>query len=264
MSSLKMSSLVQYPKTFGDGILVEWEETPSCYFSTAPQGSPLWDALHTGAMSSSRVSDYLGYSQFSSGDPNEAAMSCVGLTKKSFNSAQMQDTHIGITGEPLVRDFYSKHIGIPIKEVGIAVWKKDPRFRSSLDGMYVNAEGKLCGIEIKISKRVYPRLIAYYKQKVKKPDHTHIFDSHYNQMVQSMHIIGLEYIDYVVCGYNEGNTYVERVYPNPAYFENVIYKPGVHFLDTYVTPLMLERGIKRIDPPPNPSAVDVSSPGTTR
>lgn len=240
-----MSKLLEHKKE--DGTLTGWLENEHCYISNAPQGSEKWHKLRICAITGSTCSDYLGYSPFSSKDPKEAALRCVGLVKKEFTPEQLVRMKIGNEGEPIVRDYYSKHIGKQIDEVGIAIWKKDPRFRASLDGVYTNDDGDLCGVEIKIPRKVYNKLIVYKNTNPLPPGHSHIWESHYNQMIQCIEIVGLKYIDYVVAGCDDGKMYVERIYPNSRYFNNVIYTPGVIFLDTYVKPLMELHKIERLD-----------------
>ena len=157
--------------------------------------------------------------------------------------------HIGITGEPMLRQWYSDYIGVKIEEVGIAVWKKDPRFRASLDGKYGNK-----GVEFKITENIYKPLMYYYHTRSKNynnlppvTQYTHIWESHYNQMIQCMKICGLDSIDYVVSGYKENKVYIEKILPNENAW-NSLHTDCCLFLDNYVEPLMIQHNIKRIDP----------------
>ena len=226
----------------------DWIEEKECYYSTEPQGTVFWDALHTGCISASKCASYLQMSSFSDSF-EESAKQCVGLSSKKFNSEQIDRTQIGIVGEPIVRDWYSSYIRKKINQVGIAVWKKDVRFRASLDGIYDNG-----AIEIKITNSIYKPLIKHI-QSIKrgftppKDFHSHIWDSHYIQMVQSMAVTGKESIDYIVCSYETNEVYIERIYKNMDFWEQEIYPKGVHFLQTYVEPLMKLHTITRIDPP---------------
>lgn len=251
-------SLVTYPKQYKDEE-VEWIESDTCYYSTAPQMSPLWDKLHIGCISSSRVNTWLGRSKFSEG-PVESAKQCVGLSKKSFNSQQLDVMQIGIDGEPKVRDWYSKTMGIDIKEVGIAVWKEDPFFRSSLDGFYTDKNGDSHGIEIKISKEIYWPLVSYNNHKTQGKKQVtpnwdkdtrkamHIWGSHYDQMITSIKVCGLKSIDYIVCGHIDNNVYIEKVYPDEERWENVIYPGTMELRRDYIEPLMIKHDISRLDP----------------
>jgi hypothetical protein len=217
-----------------------WKESKTCWYSLAAQCTPEWDKLHVGCISASRNTTLIGRSKFSPETPEIAALECVGLHKKSFDSKALDRMSIGLKGEPIIRDWYSDYIGDKIEEVGIAVWKEDPRFRASLDGLY---GGGTKGVEFKITKELYEPL----SQHLTSSKNNHIWDTHYNQMIQCIAICGLDYIDYVVSSYNTNEVYIEKVYPDPERWKE-IYIEGCKFLDQYVTPLMKEHGIERIDP----------------
>ncbi len=240
-------SIVTYPHKYGNDDIA-WLETPTAFYSTASQCTPLWDALHIGSMSASRASTFLGMSKFSE-SKEECALQCVGLSKKSFNSEQLDRTQIGILGEPLLRTWYSNIIRIPIQEVGIAVWKKDSRFRASLDGIY----GQTRSVEFKVTDTLYWPLIEHFnalKKGLKTPPskYEHIWNTHYNQMIQSMIITGRKSMDYIVAGYKKNLVYIEEIPANDEYWLQEIYPKAVEFLNSYVEPLMRQRNIQRIDP----------------
>lgn len=226
----------------------EWEDRPSCWMSKAPQCTPHWDRLHIGTVSASHLATYLGVSRFSD-SPEEAARQCVGLSQKTFNSEQLDRTRLGIEGEPVIRDWYAEMLGKPIRQVGLAVWKRDPRFRASLDGEFDDK-----AIEIKVSAKIYKPLVQHI-QAVNRGyhpppwSHTHIWDSHYLQMTQSMAVTGKEVIDYLVAGYETNEVYIERLAFNACLWDEDLYPRGVHFLETYVEPLMRQHQIQRLDPP---------------
>lgn len=244
-------SLVKYLTHDADDT-IDWTETETCYYSTAPQCTKLWDRLHIGAVSASKLSIWLGLSKFSEG-PEESARQCVGLSVKTFNSTELDRTQAGIKGEPVLRSWYSGVIGEDIREVGVAVWKADPRFRASLDGIYGTGDS-LYGVELKITDRVYWPLVQYYQARSRGlrnlPDspHVHIWDAHYNQMIQCMAIAGLKSIDYIVAGYGNNKVYIEKIFPDPDHWNDVLLPKGRQFIETYVTPLMTTHGIQRIDP----------------
>lgn len=239
--------LVVYPRTY-KGEEITWVETDTTYFSTARQCTPLWDELHTGALSASRISTYLGLSKFSE-TSEESALQCVGLSKKSFNSDQLDCTQIGVRGEPILRDWYSKIIGQPIEEVGIAIWKKDTRIRASLDGVY----GDKRSVEFKITSDIYWPLIEHFramKNGTKPPPskYEHIWTTHYNQMIQSMAVTGRTSMDYIVAGYKKNIVYMEEIPFDEKYWTTDLYPEAVNFYGKYIEPLMKEKDIKRIDP----------------
>ncbi len=69
--------------------------------------------------------------------------------------------NLGNIYEGPVRDYLAKKLGSEIKETGFAIWKKDPRFGASLDGI-INDE---VGIEIKCPQRMYRPILEYLERK---------------------------------------------------------------------------------------------------
>lgn len=243
-------SITTYLKEY-NGEPIEWVEKPTCYISTAAQCTPLWDALHIGSVSSSKLTTWLGRTKYYEG-LSESVLQCIGESHKKFDSASLDAATYGIIGEPIVRNWYSSVIDKKIEEVGIAVWKRDPRFRASLDGIYYDDSNMYYGIEIKVPKFLYKKLSHYYKSRQmhnnNHPPYGHICEAHYNQMIQSIAITGVEYIDYIVSGYSDNKTYIEKIYPDNELWEKTLYPMGVKFLEEHVEPMMLQKSIKRIDP----------------
>jgi hypothetical protein len=239
--------LVKYPRITDEGEPINWEEATECWYSTAHQGSKLWEQLHIGALSASKLTTWLGKSKFSD-TPEVSARQCVGLSSPTFSPEQQSRMQLGMQGESQLRDWYAQVIGQPIREVGIAVWKLNSAFRASLDGIY----GDRRGVEFKITEQIYPPLVQYYQARNRGyhnlPPHDHLWASHYNQMLQSMVVTGLQSMDYVVSGYRDNQVYIETLYPDLAYWDVELYQPGVKFLQDYVAPLMRQHGILRIDP----------------
>jgi hypothetical protein len=245
-----MTSLVTYSRELNGGA-INWVESETCYYSTADQCTPIWDQLHVGSISSSKINIWLGLSRFSEGD-TESSKQCVGLSKKKFDSIQLNRMSIGIKGEPTVRDWYAKKIKYDISEVGIAVWKEDPRMRSSLDGIYTDSNGDKHGIEIKIPKKVYWPLMQHFKESMSgkvldKKDMSHIYGSHYDQMVMSMKVTGVKSMDYVVCGHESNEIFIQKIMPDEKRW-NFLYDKAKLFFINKINPLMVKEGIKRIDP----------------
>lgn len=231
---------------------IDWKETDTTFFSTALQGTELWDRLHIGCISASKNSTFLDISEFTC-DKEEAWRQCLGLSDKSFNSKNINKNSPSVKLESIIRDWYGEKIGKKIHNVGIAVWKKDTRFRASLDGMYKSDESLSefdRGIEIKITNtgHIYRPLLDNFSDKKRKNNYDHIWTSHKNQLMQSMAVTGLKSIDYIVYGYKTGLVYIEEVKFDEKYWNDMIYTKGIKFLDEIIDVKMVEHGIKRIDP----------------
>lgn len=143
-----------------------------------------------------------------------------------LNLSPNNDTNMnmlrGIKLEPVARQLYCQRRNVIVREVGIATPKWDPRIAASLDG---EVEGTNGSIEIKCPFRMYAPL---YEQK---EDMSHIYPSHYAQMQGGMAICEKDWCDYIVYSQAEQEMYVERVYRNKHYWDNILYPRICSFLD---------------------------------
>lgn len=241
-----------------DGVPIVWEDRPTCWMSTAQQTTKLWGQLRIGAITMSGISTYVGRSSFPETPYVSASIIC-GLSSKSFSVEQTAAMGIGILGEPLLRSWYqdqltkqaiAKHEPPPVvREVGVAVWKKDPRFRGSMDADVTET----LFAEFKIPTKMYRPLIEHIecvrKGYTPQPgEHAHIYNSHYDQMMGNGVIHGKTHVDYVVFSHTEKAAYTERLPVSTHHWDTVLYPQGVNFYEQYVAPLMVKHGINRIDP----------------
>lgn len=227
-----------------------WQERETCFVSTHPQGSDEWKNLRIGSVTMSGISSYIGTSQYSL-TPDVSAQIICGIHEKSFDQNSINRMEIGISGEPILRNWYSEqlkkyciknNLEIPIvTEIGIAVWKKNPIFRGSVDGEVGN-EG--C-VEFKIPKKIPYSLRSPSNDP---SDFSHIPVSHFDQMQGNMHILGKKWCDYLVYSHFYHEVYYERIPYLESYCESLFSK-AEEFYSTYVIPMMEENKIVRIDPP---------------
>lgn len=131
-------------------------------------------------------------------------------------------TKIGKDNEPKGRDWYELNFGVKVNEVGLAVPKWDNRIGASSDG---EVEGTQGIIEIKSPLNLYRSL------KTEEVVETRIMASHYDQMQGTMAIMNKEWCDYVVYPHLDDEVYVERVYFDSPYWEE-LYRELTPFLDT--------------------------------
>lgn len=234
-----------------EGEKIEWEERETCFVSTAKQCGPLWKRLRLGAIVMSTISlviDRVPVSwRISKG---EAARIICGLSAKAFDETALQRMGIGITGEPIFRQWHSKQLDVPIREVGVAVWKKDPRFRGSIDGDL--DDGTFA--EYKIPEHMYRALIEYIEAAKKgftRPpsDYSHIFDSHYDQMTGNGVIMGKHTCRYNVMSWGHPRMIYQQNIPiNHEHWDTVLYPQALAFHEAHVEPLMAKYKFQRIDP----------------
>jgi hypothetical protein len=226
-----------------------WKDYPSYNLSLYPQSSEEWKNLRIGRITMSNIASCTGRSNYKS-EPDEICDIICGI-KKIESNAYMEH---GVQMEPIIRDWYSESIEKPIKEIGLAVWKKDPRFGGSLDGEIIDEHGNsLEGIEIKAPKKMYWKLIEYIECKKKgysfSPGyHEHVFNSHYDQMTGNAIITDKKYMHYVVVCSDTQQAFVQRFPVDFDLWEKELYPKACEFYENFVEPKMNNLGLKRIDP----------------
>lgn len=223
----------------------QWIEHETYYESLHPQLSQEWRDLRTCCLTASSASKWCLRCPFTKSLDDLADIIC-GLKTQEFTEIQLENMSIGTKGESTVRQWYSKHINKPVKEVGISVYKKNNIFRGSLDA-YVNEDW--CA-EFKIPRQMYRPLlenIKASKQGYIIPDQKNIYNSHYDQMIMNINIHNMKYCDYVVTSADTGLVYIDRIYNNEKHWE-MIYNKGVEFYQNYIIPRMNQHNLKRIDP----------------
>lgn len=249
-STIKIDETLRVQAKEHKGEKIEWEERKTCYISKARQGGELWRQLRLCAMQMSKLAKCLRRVPIRFQDhPDQLGGQLCGTIVEEFDEESRQRMSIGTTGEPILRDWDAKRRGVNIKEVGVAVWKADPRFRASLDGEI----DEKTFVEYKITKRLYQQLIEHMeaiKKGFKPPPnyHAHIFDSHHIQMTSSGVITDKKECGYSVMCLESTRVYTESIPINYEYWNNTLYPEADLFLRQHVEPIMRQRGLRRIDP----------------
>jgi hypothetical protein len=222
---------------------MNFEERSTYYLSLANQGSKEWKDLRIGRITSSMISACTGRSYYL--QPNEVVKKICSNEEQEMNAFMKH----GITMEPIIRNWYSETMARPIKELGIAIWKKDFRFGGSLDGEFDDEEG----IEIKAPNKMYVKLIEYIESKKKGYTfypgyHEHIFNSHYDQMTGNAIITNKKYMHYVVVCTDTQQSFIQRFPVDIDLWENELYPKSCQFYNQYIQPYIDLHKIDRIDP----------------
>lgn len=223
---------------------MNFQDYPTYNLSLAQQGSEEWKKLRIGRITSSNLASCTGRNGYSV-NKYELARKICGSDDTEINSYMQH----GMTMEPLIRDWYSEIIKKPIKEVGIAIWKKDPRFGGSLDGEIDDEQG----IEIKAPSRMYQKLVEYIESRKKGYSfypgyHEHVFNSHYDQMTGNGIITNKKYMHYVVVCTDTQKSFIQRFPVDVDLWEREIYPKACAFYENYVSPTLKEFEVVRIDP----------------
>ena len=222
-----------------------FEDFETYYASTERQGSDEWKKLRVGRITMSSISSCIGRSGYNECKEKIAENICNVLVKNPVNEYMIH----GIKTEPIIRDWYSDTIRKPIKEVGLAIWKKDLRFGGSLDGE-IDDEA---GIEIKAPNKMYHKLIEYIESKKKGYTfypgfHEHVYNSHYDQMTGNGVITNKKYMHYVVVCTDTQQAYIQRFPVDYELWETELYPKACKFYEEYISPRMKELNVERIDP----------------
>jgi hypothetical protein len=228
-----------------------WKDYSTYKLSLHPQGTEEWKSLRVGRITMSNISSCTARSMYKT-DPEEISDLICNVTKIENNSAMEH----GVKMEPIIRDWYSETVNKPIKEVGLAVWKKDPRFGGSLDGeIMLNPDSELSeeGIEIKAPRKMYWKLVEYIEAKKKgftfyPGYHEHVFNSHYDQMTGNAIITNKKAMHYIVVCSDTQQAFVQRFPVDIDHWEKELYPKACLFYDCHIQPKLDKIGLKRIDP----------------
>lgn len=195
-----------------------WEDRDTCVISSTPQGTEEWLEERKGKITSTTISKILGDSPFFWGTSQDIVDSINGK-KEEFDDEAIRRMNLGTEYEPKVRRMIEKRLGCTIRELGLAVWKKDPRFAASLDGEI----NKDIGIEIKCPERMYKPLAEEGK----------IWETHLNQMTTAGVITGKKRMIYCVYSILEKKLVMKGVDVDYKRWNEIMYPKCVEFLEQH-------------------------------
>lgn len=225
----------------------KWEDWSNCWMSLFPQRSVEWHLLHIGRITGRSSSVAAGNIRYTEDDlPENLALQIIGLrSSKDLQPEERKRMDAGNRAEPILRNWYSQVRKVDVKEVGLAIWKKDQLIGASADGI-VSTDGI---VEFKYKGQIPSTLIFQAKThdgKVSKSV-AHIPTRDYDQMQHTMGVLGSQYCDYVILSPKVG-IYTERIVFNEAYF-NLLLSRYQQFKEKYLLPAIAEHGIEVILPP---------------
>lgn len=193
-----------------------WEERETCFISTTPQGTDEWLEERKGKITSTSISKILGHSPWFQGTDQDILESINGK-KEVFTDEAARRMNLGTDYEPKVRRMVEKRLGVEIKELGLALWKKDKRFGASLDGE-INED---IGIEIKCPEHMYGPL---EREGI-------IWKTHLNQMTMAGVITGKKHMIYCVYAILDKKLIMKRIDVDYERWNREMYPAGVSFLE---------------------------------
>jgi hypothetical protein len=211
------------------------KEYETYFLCDVKQGSADWKFIKRGRISGSNIGLVVERPFYCKKTDEELARYIMGLDVEEHTPEAKARMSAGNDYEPLVREHLSKYLGKKIRETGYAIYKRDPkRFGVSLDGV---VDKDTC-IEIKCPANMYIPILNYMKKENPDPDdYSHIYSSHYLQMLIGMAITNRKSCVYAVYGIKDETFFVQVVKFDEELWEKIYLKACI-FHDKYIKPLM--------------------------
>lgn len=204
--------------------------TDRCYVVNTQQGCAHWKLMRKGRITMSALASFLIFAKTEE-DKWKAARVICGLEKIEFTDLQKENMAIGNKYEDNVRKEYSKSVGMEVYEAGFCVFRENPIFGASSDGLFEN--GDL--LEIKITNNDNPTTI--YENYDEIPIY------YYYQMQGNMFITDAKRCHYAAYSRKSGNIYSRVIPYNHERFINEVYIPSCIFHRDYIMPILLNKSL---------------------
>ena len=206
-----------------------------CYYLVdVQQGSKDWLFMRKGRITMSNLGKIVGHAPYCNLSHEDLGKCFRGLLKEEFSEESKKRMNLGNEYEGPVRDLLAKKLGVEIKETGFAIWKKDPRFGASLDGVISDN----IGIEIKCPLKMYKPVIEFIEKRKKglasDTDFKHIWKSQYDQIIGNGVITGRKWMIFCVYSIEEKRMFYQKVKVDYDYWYNFLYPKACEFYDNYM------------------------------
>nr|QBK90643.1 MAG: YqaJ-like recombinase [Pithovirus LCPAC104] len=212
--------------------LKRWKEEKSYFIFKDEQGTEDWKKLHLFRISGSSIGSCIGHSKFST--PEETGKKICGINKPNFTEIELNNMKYGTDLEPIARKYFENKYNLKVEELGMVIPKWNKYLGVSVDGVIKNSD---CIIEIKCVKKMYYPLKNYVKNNKELSDYSHIWKSHYDQMILGMKILEKKYCYYFVFCPNDKIFFKQKIPFNEEYW-NSIYKKTLDFIEKYIKPFI--------------------------
>lgn len=221
---------------------MEREDKGCYYYYDVEQGSEKWKKLREGLITASNISKVVGRAPYYHGTKEELALELTGEVKPVHSPRSIKRMSRGTINEPKARKLLEKQLGLKIEETGLAVWKKDERFGASLDGVI----DEDTAIEIKCPAKMYPPILEYMSDENRDPkDFSHIYHSHYDQMIQNGVITGRKWMIFCVYGLDDKLFFTQMIKVDHKHWNRILYRPASLYHEKYMKPILDERQKKK-------------------
>ena len=199
------------------------------------QGSRDWHFMRKGRITMSNLGKIVGHAPYCTLTQEEIGKCMKGEKKEDFSEEARKRMDLGNQFEGPVRDYLAKKLGTEIKETGFAIWRKDPRFGASLDGVIDDETG----IEIKCPVKMYKPIDEFMKRqqegKTTEDEIDHIWKSQYDQIIGNGVITGRKWMIFCVYSISEKRIFYQKIKVDYDYWYNFLYPNACDFYDKYMT-----------------------------
>ena len=206
-----------------------------CYYLVdVTQGSKDWLYMRKGRITMSNLGKIVGHAPYCTLSHEDLGKCFRGLLKEDFSDDAKKRMDLGNQYEPLVRDALAQKLGVEIKETGFAIWKKDPRFGASLDGIISDD----VGIEIKCPAKMYGPIKNFLERREKgettEDEIGHIWKSQYDQIIGNGVITGRKWMIFCVYSIEEKKMFYQKVKVDYDYWHKFLYPKACEFYDKFM------------------------------
>lgn len=202
-----------------------------CLNISCEQGTQEWDDIRKGRITMSMVGKIILFLKTEEEKQNYARI-IARIDKEIFTEEAIERMKVGIDYEDAVRESYSNHIRQHIFTTGTCIFRENPIFSGSVDGILENGDI----IEIKITEKDLPSFAC--------DDYSEIPLWYQYQMLGNMFITD-SLVCHYICFSRKSGTYYVRLFPyNHDRFINECYIPLCKYYKKYVLPLLIEQGIQ--------------------
>jgi putative phage-type endonuclease len=220
---------------------MEWIDRGLYWEHKAKQGTQEWKNARIGRINSSNSGGMVGNSNFKNKNPEQIGKYIAGIEEEIFEQKSLDAMHYGTKMEPFARNWYEKNYNCKVIERGLCVDKNDFRIGASIDG---EVENSSIIIEIKCPKKMYNPLKLYMQNishgwKPPSNYYDHIWESHFSQMQQGMHVLKKEFCDYIVYCPEEQKIFTQRIPFDLSYWNNH-YSILIKNYDLYILPYLIK------------------------
>lgn len=214
-------------------------DTNRCHVFDVVQGTKDWHAIRKGYYDSkygrvelgkgritmSRLGSILIFSKTEE-ERIQLAKYIVGLEKQEFTEEAKRRMSIGTGYEDFIREKYSEMISSEIHTTGFCLFRENPIFGASPDGILDNGEL----VEFKITEKPTPTHMA--------DDYAEIPTWYYWQMQGCMFVMNSPATHFVSYSRLDNQIYSRKVPYNHERWINEVYIPVCNYWKTYVKPLL--------------------------